>query len=136
MTAADLLALADRCEREEPSRELEVAIFTAIGLTSVQEKHCTMWCRQDGRTDLTRERYIAAWAPYYGSSLDAAVTLVPEGFVWAADNLSGPRAHVVGGEDDAGNVPLEQSDIAGVKTVALALSAAALRARSATQGAP
>lgn len=70
-----LLALADRCEREEPSQELNIAIFVASGL--INEAHCTAWCNQDGRKDLTRERYIAAWAPNFCTCLDAAVTLEP-----------------------------------------------------------
>ena len=59
-----------------PSRELDAAIFCAIGLTDTQERHCREWCRMDGRTDLTRKHYLAAWAPDYTRSLDAALTLV------------------------------------------------------------
>lgn len=66
----------------------------------------------------------------YTTSIDAAVTLVPEGYVWAADNLSGNRGYVVGPENDYGNVPVGSSDVPA-KTVTLALCAAALRARAA-----
>ena len=64
-----------------PDRVLDAEIFRAIGLTAEQERHCKQWCRMDGRTDLTREHYIAAWAPEFTRSLDAALTLIPEG--WA-----------------------------------------------------
>ncbi len=61
-------------------------IWKLIGLTPAQEAHCAQWCRMDGRTDLTREQYIAAWAPDFTGSVDAALTLVPE--EWTAWELS------------------------------------------------
>jgi len=72
---ADLIARLEAATK--PDQDIEIAIQTLIGLTEVQERHCKDWCRMDGRTDLTRERYIAAWAPSYMSSIDAALTLVP-----------------------------------------------------------
>ncbi len=126
MTAASsvLLALADRCEREEPSRALNIAIFSAIGLTEVQEKHCRIWCQIDGRTDLNRERYIAAWAPDFTTSLDAAVTLT-NGHVWSAHDLGPQCKHA--------NVTIEGVQYKGdwCETVVLALCAASLRAMAA-----
>lgn len=110
----ELHTLAARCEREAPSSSLDFAIFEATHANSAPAGTFEEWV-----------------APAYTTSLDAAVTLVPEGFVWAADNLSGPRAHVLGGENDAGDVPEGSSDTLGTKTVALALCAAALRARAA-----
>lgn len=104
---SDLLALAERCEREEASRDLDIQIACLCGLLH----------RSTGT--------------YYTASLDAAVTLVPEGFVWGASNLCGPTAHVVGEEDADGNVPTGDSDAASTKSVPLALCAAALRARAA-----
>jgi len=71
-----LLLLANRFEREEPNRLLEIAVFKAVG--SINEAHCAAWCKQNGRSDLTRDRYIAAWAPNYCISLNAAVTLEPK----------------------------------------------------------
>lgn len=76
MTLSDLLGKLE--EASEGSRTLDSAIARYIGLTPLQEGHCKQWCRQDGRTDLTREMYIDAWAPSYTRSLDAALTLVPE----------------------------------------------------------
>jgi len=55
-----LRALADRCEREEPSDKLDAAIARAV---------------------LGPNRYVLP----YTTSLDAAVTLVPEG--WCIDSL-------------------------------------------------
>jgi hypothetical protein len=76
-----LLALASRCEAasgpDRELRELDAAIWDACGL--VDEGHCKSWCSMNGRTDLTRAMYILAWAPRYCWSLDAALSLVPEG---------------------------------------------------------
>jgi hypothetical protein len=77
---ADLIARLEKAEG--PSRELDAEIFAHIGLTELQESHCRSWCRMAGRTDLTRERYIDAWAPAYTASIDAALTLVPDGMWW------------------------------------------------------
>ena len=68
------------------SRELDVEIFRHIGLTATQERYCTAWCCVDGRTDLTRDDYLKAWAPNYTSSLDAALTLVPDGWAWSVQS--------------------------------------------------
>jgi hypothetical protein len=54
---AVLLALADRCEREEPSVDLDADIWWAL----FPDAEPTSW-------------------PDYTTSLDAAVTLVPEGW--------------------------------------------------------
>ncbi len=121
--SAVLLALAERCEREEPSQELNIAIWIASG--QINEAHCATWCRQDGRTDLTRERYIAAWAPDFCRSLDAAVTLVPHVFWW---RLGGHGGYAVVTNKAAGG-PVDIHVWA--KTPAFALCAAALKARAA-----
>ena len=98
MKAEALTALADRVEREEPSRYLDADIEEA-------EKGAA-----------------TADPPYYTTSLDAAVTLVPEG-VWdvTSTGCAWWMPEAVG------------SDIilAHGKTPAAALSAAALRARAA-----
>jgi hypothetical protein len=60
-----LLELAERCEREGPSQELDISICDAIDIA---------W---DGRA--------------FSSSLDAAVSLVPEG-AWRETN--GPRRYL------------------------------------------
>ncbi len=75
MDRADLIAALEKAEG--PSRELDAQIHTQCGV--IDEGHCNSWCRMDGRTDLTRDHFIAAWAPCYTASLDAALSLVPEG---------------------------------------------------------
>jgi hypothetical protein len=71
----------------------------------------------------------------FTESLDAAVTLVPEGFVWGAETFCcNGAARVVGPEDAAGDVPQGYSDEVSTKTPAMALCAAALRARAAMEG--
>jgi hypothetical protein len=98
----DLLQLADRCEKATgPDRQLDADIFTALKLVP-DRKH-------DGY-------------PFYAftQSLDAAMTLVPEGEDWAVG--SGPlfptSARVAG-------KPAVQA-----ATPALALCAASLRAKA------
>lgn len=76
MSDSRLQDLIGRLEKAEgPDRELDALIWDRLGL--VNETHCRDWCRMDGRTDLTRDRYIAAWAPNYTKSLDDAMKLVP-----------------------------------------------------------
>lgn len=107
MTKDELLKLADRCEREEPSQELDAAIsraFLASGLGNGAP------CYQD-----------------YTHSLDAAVTLVPS---------KSPRGAEVGWqvtslEASVFWVPTRENNFDGcASTPALALCAAALRARA------
>ncbi len=110
--AAELLeALAARCEREEPTWQLDDAIAqAALGLPP---------CGTAGPRP-------------YTSSLDAAITLVPEGFVWGVETFCGSAARVIGPEDEKeGSVPQGYSDTFGVKTAAAALCAASLRGRAA-----
>jgi hypothetical protein len=99
-----LLALADRCEREGPSRELDAEVWHACN-------------RPDG-----------AWAPAYTSSLDAAVTLVPEGAYLAGVRQINQTLFwaIIGFEADA-----ETEWQGEAKTEPMARCAASLRARAA-----
>jgi len=118
---ATLLALADRCEQAAgPDRELDAEI--AWMLTAQDRKRL-------GAPDLRREIWHAglptpAWVlfenvssfhPAYTASLDAAVTLVPEGWGWM----------MMGNAAKVGRLPSRGA------TAPLALCAAALRARAA-----
>lgn len=120
---AVLLQLAERCEREEPSRSLDADIAVTQG-----------WKRFPG-DNWTGPR-AAINVPCYTTSLDAAVTLVPPNTYWmigkgkeSADEplygaiietaLLSRRVELGVGESD--------------KHEALALCAAALRARAALQ---
>ena len=103
MTApADLLELAERCEREEPSRELDAAIKAALLGGGGMPKP-------------------------YGSSLDAAVTLLPaRSWYPVALGYDGEDYHFaltlgIGGDDFVVGV---------ANTEPMARCAAALRARA------
>lgn len=112
MAENDLIALAERCEEATgATRELDAMIH---------------WAINDG----VAVGY-AAYAPAYTASLDAAMTLVPEGAAWS-----------IGCEDDAqtdwladltcfSEDPDDYSLYIRAATPAVALCAAALRARAA-----
>lgn len=125
MSATDLLVLAERCEREEPSWDLCIDIELAIVPGAI---HRT-W-DYHFRIGLGDKVYNP---PAYTTRVDAAMTLVPDDFVWLVENLCGNAARVIGPEID-GQVASGVSPIADdlAKTPALALCAAALRARAAT----
>ena len=59
-----------------PDREIDAEIWERIGLTEGHERHCRDWCR---RHKLPRARYLNAWSPAFTGSVDAALTLVPDG---------------------------------------------------------
>ncbi len=117
---ATLLALAERCEQATgPDKELD---FTIDGFM----------LKHGPETDRIRNpRYVLP----YTASLDAAVTLVPEGWRWKAilrDSIRGENT----GEGYVHNGRLHMTgDYRGFSnfaaTPALALCAAALRARAA-----
>lgn len=74
-TVADTLeALARRCEIERPDRGLDLDIGTAMGwrLERSGDSHFADWFSPEGETG---PDYAP---PYYTTSLDSAVTLVPE----------------------------------------------------------
>lgn len=127
--AHPLELLADRCEREEASRQLDMTIWTTIGLTIAEEAHCSSWGRMDGRTDLTRARYIAAWAKPYTTSLDAAVTLVPDELSWYIGKTRLSCMSNIYIPDSTTEVA--RADVPSSKSAAIVLCAAALRARAA-----
>ncbi len=94
---ATLLALAERCEQAAgPDAGLDLAIWTTL-------------------LDTPGFQPLSPWRTDYTVSLDAAVTLVPEGCGWM----------VMGNAAKVGRLPSRAA------TAALALCAAALRARAA-----
>jgi hypothetical protein len=109
----DKLELAERCEKATgEDLELDLAIGDAVGT----------WPAKPNTFKFPRR---------YSRSLDAAMTLVPEGLIWAVTNCGAEdrlipdmsvASAVVGKADD----PSKPSVAA---TPALALCAAALRAR-------
>ncbi len=113
-----LLELADRCEAATgPDHNLDAMIHARDGIEGIG--------------------YSSA-APAYTASLNAAMTLVPEGMNWMAGNRNQPlaRAYVENGElhflgGQAKNPALRWHECVAA-TPALALCAAALRALAAT----
>lgn len=123
---ATLLALADRVEREAPSRELFVAMATALGWRRGVEGLCRI-----SPKGIPHER-----EPNWLYSIDAAISLIPHGWVWVAgcdfEQPGFARIHWCGITAD--DRPLTvQSD--GAATPAAALCAAALRALARESGA-
>lgn len=110
-SSSELLALAVRCEHEEPSRELDADIERAVrGMRANQ-----------------------MYPPPRTSSIDSAVTLVPKDFdhtmTWYRKTAD---AYV--SRDGGEFKPDDCVGQATASTLALALCAAALRARAAEAG--
>jgi len=107
-----LRELAERCEQATgPDRELDAAIFN--------------WMRDNA--GLVPSRSHLAY-PFYAftESLDAAMTLVPEGYGWWLYRYETPQ-----GSQASVAIPEEALTRCYSKTPALALCATALRARAA-----
>ena len=106
MTRAALLALADRVEAlTGPCRETDAEVHHAI----LQGIGTGLYGTQ----------------PSYTASLDAAMTLVPEGHTWSADLNLGKKAFAWCYDDK-----MLSGRPCKAATPALALTAAALRARA------
>lgn len=105
MSTEVLLALADRCEWEPPSQDLDECIWSNIA-----------------GEDFAYETTTA-----YTTSLDAAVTLVPEGWVFSLNTFPASASAYVMDASSRIIRPNQQY----IATPALALCAAALRARAA-----
>lgn len=117
MNKQDLIALAERVEKAEgPDRGLDALIKEAVG---------DAW---DYAADWGSRENYAPVAKAYSASLDAAMTLVPEGHVWTlySDGCAGvaPRRD----DDDLADASTWAA------TPALALCSAALRARAREEG--
>jgi hypothetical protein len=124
MTPINLLALADRVEKlTGPDRATDGAIWAAVQGVEllIFEKPPSSGEVLSYRGSLNHPDW-AGVGPYT-ASLDAAMTLVPEGLVW--DVTSTGTAWV----DLTGSGEIE---IARAKSPALALTAACLRARAST----
>jgi hypothetical protein len=130
----DLLTLAERCEQATgPDRELDVAIAVAAGVIRERDGNLCYATGNDSDYVLERGYYDLEGGPqelpYFTASLDAAMTLVPERCPWTLEPGSAWLRR------------LDDSDPSGVATIqghnrngtALALCAAALRARVADQ---
>jgi hypothetical protein len=119
MTPADI-------ERAEgPSRELDAEILASLG-THVLEKRerdkKKWWYKVGGR----QYERIRPGIPRYTSSIDAALTLVPEGWHWMAATAEGDFIRGTASVRDRDGGP---SFTSAAATPALAICAAALRAK-------
>lgn len=113
--ADDLQRLVERIEAASgPDRELD----------------CRIWCAISGPTFDVAVAVVpdfSQWqAPFYTASIDAAMTLVPEGRSWELTKLesAGTAQAFIWNMKELG-----EGDGAEAKTPALALASAALRAR-------
>lgn len=128
MSGETLLALAARCEKASgPDRELDATIAPLTGLTVVDEGHpIGRMCYDDiGAAHLM---------PRYTVSLDAAMTLIGSDAYWRLGNDGeGPDVSAFKATVTSGDGPTLTFHDALATTPALALCAAALRARAHTQ---
>jgi hypothetical protein len=139
VTSSDeTLKLAERCEQAAgPDRELDAIISATLdGYTAIEERHGG-WIVATGKGVMERSlglidpgKHSRNFTPQhhdtpaYAASLDAAMTLVPEGMLWTVEQwANGATASV------ARTRPYESGKRYHAATPALALCAAALRAR-------
>lgn len=130
MAENPLIALAARCEAAEgANRELDCLIATALGWREVPNPTFAgglvgRWYRADG----TMSDHFGV--PRYTALLDAAMTLVPEGWIVALEIFPEEGSEALLRDDRINPVRLSNQE-ASAATPALALCAAALRARAA-----
>lgn len=80
-----LKALAARCGREEPSSELNRAIWLAVTPGATFKTSHVKHTHSDAEWDIDEAREASGrlvGVPNYGESLDAAVSLVPDWLEW------------------------------------------------------
>jgi hypothetical protein len=132
---SDIQSLLSRLKAStEGSRELDMDIRCAIGLPDTFCYHKVVcWHRKadgwwDCETDDGFLHFEAADTPHYTTLVDAALSLVPEGWTWVVSWQGGkPWAAVGEGEGE----PWREWSPDHAATPAIALVVAALRARGA-----
>lgn len=128
--AAELIALAERVEGlTGPNGDLDGAIYAALNphMRPIPGNQRRFYDPALTRLNAAREYHVAgatAYAPSFTASLDAALGLVPEGWLAGLD-IGALRATSVWLATDSQSVRVH------APTPALALTAAALRARAA-----
>lgn len=117
-----LVELAELCEKASgPDRELYAMIYDAVyGGECLYDPKWETWITPGGMN-----------VPAFTASLDAALTLVPEGWDWASGSGQFGGHAFMRRVTSVGEPPAISSDAA---TPALALCAAALRARATQDG--
>jgi hypothetical protein len=129
----EMLELAARCEAATgPDRELDIAMLPLIGLRFVDEGHPIGRVCYDSNNQATV-------MPRFTASIDAALTLVPEGSLfttrtlWDRDKVAGfasiSRYELAGPDDQLRRYWMDEHQ-SNAATPPLALCVAALRARS------
>lgn len=117
---APTAALIARLESADgPSRELDWAIAESLGWTRCQVGQ-VIACYAPG------DPHMKAGAPRYTASIDAALTLVPEGWHMSVNTTVGALLQGSAAVRDRDGGP---SFASAASTPALALAAAALKAR-------
>lgn len=115
---------------EGPSRELDLQIQVALKRTDPsafynEKDDCASWHEVHEFGSTTASELVGGFLPHYTSSLDAAVSLVPEGMRWAVLQLPD-------GTYDAAVSPIGVPPLLKERespTPALALCIAALKVR-------
>lgn len=134
----NLIELAERVEAAEAScRELDVAIMQALNPEFKPIPGGSGFYDPSLINALSAQKYITKGThvtPFYTSSLDAAMKLVPEGYFWTVGKCDltchatvGPDRAYFGQEYLVKHEPIDV-DIENPSTPALALTAACLRA--------
>ncbi len=126
-----LVELVARCEQAaEGSRELDLDISEVAGKCGTTAQHLDMraFQKRNGRLPNDPHDSVMGWLPHYSTSLDAALTLAPEGVEWELTNLYGMVQATVGL-----NTPEHHSARRKDGNVILALVSACLRARAQDQ---
>jgi hypothetical protein len=121
-----LLQLAERCEKATgPDYRLDADIARAVGWKYRLREATNTWQWHHP----TNDHHIQSAPPAFTASLDAAMQLVPEGWTrtvkWSVENEGYALVYDPSAPDDSSIYALG-------KTAALALCAAALRARAAS----
>jgi hypothetical protein len=119
MNRDELLQLAERVERASgPDRELDCSIAVGVGAVDARTKPSGL----QGFGYVDRNQWACSNVPPYTASLDAAMSLVPEGRFWRIDR------------DSAGHWARVSGILCGAATPALALCAASLKALASQEG--
>ncbi len=115
-----LIALAERCEQAAgPDRELDNAILSALGYSW---RGMAYWHNDDN--------HVLKGSTFFTKILDAAVTLVPDGWGWAV-STTGAGLPCAYGHPPGNGLEVSWIDDTPAATPALAMCAFALRARAA-----
>ena len=122
--------LARVLEGTGPDRELDAEIALAFGIVAQRAGNCFYGHKHYSVMVLDRDYYDhdgnAPELPHFTASLDAAVTLVPEGWRWWVNSSNNARCWLPGGD---GQAPQAIAQPKKCVTPALALIAACLLAR-------